>query len=173
MPAPYSPVAFANWFIARDHDGITHLKVQKLVYCAYGWWLAYNYPEEVLSERPQVWRHGPVFRDIYSSFSSNGDRPIRHLGRVVNSNLPGKVDDGDDRVNSLLEFTKKRYGEMDGFTLSDLTHKEGTPWQIMAASYNYRVPRNLMIPPELIRDEFKKISEDNHLFENEKTALGV
>jgi len=173
VPAPYSPVAFANWFIVRFPDGITHLKVQKLVYCAYGWWLAYNYPEEVLAERPEVWKHGPVFRDIYSSFSGNGDRPIRNVGRVVNSNLSAFVDDADHRVNNLLEFTLERYGHMHEFKLSDMTHKEGTPWQQMAARYDYRVPRNLMIDRELIRDEFQKIARENNLFEHAEAAVEV
>lgn len=173
LPAPYSPVAFANWFIVRFPNGITHLKVQKLTYCAYGWWLAYNDPFEVLTERPQVWRHGPVFRSVYRTFSSYGDRPIRNPGSLPDTKGAPTVDQEDERVESLLRFTLNRYGEMDEWKLSDLTHKQGTPWQRLASSYNYRVPRNLPIPPEFVRDEFRKIAEENKLFEHAEATLGI
>jgi len=44
MPAPYSPIAIANNFVEQfgGVTGIEHMKLQKLVYCSYGWMLALN-----------------------------------------------------------------------------------------------------------------------------------
>lgn len=73
----HAPLALANTFIARHAgaSGITHMKVQKLCYFAHGWWLAFS-PEPFLSERPEVWKFGPVFSSLYSALSHHGSRGI-------------------------------------------------------------------------------------------------
>lgn len=39
----YTPVALANYFVKQfgADEGISHMKLQKLVYLAYGWWLSH------------------------------------------------------------------------------------------------------------------------------------
>lgn len=65
MPRPYHPLAFANEFILKAQPaGVEHMKLQKLVYYSYGWWIAYH-EEPILTEPPQVWRYGPVFVSLY------------------------------------------------------------------------------------------------------------
>ncbi len=77
----YTALAIANNFVeqfGRD-DGIEHMKLQKLVYCSYGWWLAAKglEDERLTLERPEVWRYGPVFAGLYSALRNFGRRPIR------------------------------------------------------------------------------------------------
>ena len=70
-------VKVANRFIERysnsgDRD---HLKLQKLVYHSYGWWLALLPNEKSLTNvKPQVWKLGPVFRPIFGAFASFRDQ---------------------------------------------------------------------------------------------------
>lgn len=42
MAVPYTPLAVANCFLEKfgENGGIEHMKLQKLVYFSYGWWLA-------------------------------------------------------------------------------------------------------------------------------------
>ncbi len=71
----HSPLALANTFIERHAGsaGITHMKVQKLCYYAHGWWLAFE-NEPFLTERPQVWKFGPVFASLYAALAHHGSR---------------------------------------------------------------------------------------------------
>src|SRR5271170_5786610 len=60
---PYTPLQVANTFVIRHGEqsrGLDHMKLQKLDYFVHGWWLAYH-QERLLTERPQVWKYGPVF----------------------------------------------------------------------------------------------------------------
>jgi uncharacterized phage-associated protein len=47
------------------------MKLQKLVYYAYGWWLLYH-SEPIMTEPPEVWRHGPVFSSMYHALKHHG-----------------------------------------------------------------------------------------------------
>lgn len=168
MPRPYTPLALANWFIERATPfGVTHMKLQKLVYCAHGWWLAFN-DTPIVSERPEVWRHGPVFPSLYNRLAGFGLAPITTKQTDVFTRPPPEVDDVDYEVLQLLDFIKGRYGAQSALRLSDLTHKKGTPWQIMAERYNYRVPPHLDIPDELVRNEFQRIAQSEGLLVEER-----
>jgi len=160
MPAPYQPLAFANEFILKSEGaGVDHMKLQKLVYCAYGWWLA-AHREPIMTEGPEVWRHGPVFSSLYSALAGNGARPITTPQSAAFGKEPPRIDDGDEEACNLVDFVWHRYGAFSGFKLSEMTHKKGTPWQITAKRNNYRVPRHLKIEDDLIRGEFSQLANE-------------
>lgn len=157
MPRPYKPIAFANEFIQKsDPSGIEHMKLQKLVYCSYGWWLAYH-DDPILSEEPQVWAHGPVFKSLYHALKHHGRTPITQLQKDMPFQPIPRVDDGDTEVCSLLDWIWERYGSKTAFYLSDLTHQAGSPWQTIAADYNFRVPSNTSIPAETIKKHYREL----------------
>lgn len=158
MPRPYAPLALANEFILRSGtEGVGHMKLQKLVYCAHGWWLS-THQDSIVSERPEVWRHGPVFSSLYSALAGHGSQPIRSPQRAVFGQTAPRLDDDDADANDLVHFVWDRYGQLSGFRLSELTHKKGTPWQITAEQHNYSVPRHLKIDDDLIRREFQGLA---------------
>lgn len=157
MPVPYRSLALANEFICfSPENGVSHMKLQKLVYMAYGWWLT-EHAIPVTMDAPEVWRHGPVFSEMYSRLSGFGQAPIKHPVRYFFDDPPPRVDDNDDETSALLQFVWGRYGRMTAFELSDLTHRPGTPWQVTAEKFNYRVPMNHKIETELIKSEFRDI----------------
>lgn len=160
MPRPYEPLAVANEFICFDHVvGASHMKLQKLVYCTFGWWFTrHPITEPLLNEEPEVWRHGPVFSSLYQSLAGFGAKKIGlPVANIFGS--PPRVDPEDDEVHDLIRFIWGRYGHMSAFDLSDLTHKPGTPWHQIAEQTDYRVPRHTKIPPSMIRDEFERIRD--------------
>ena len=160
MPRPYKPLALANEFICFDPSyGVSHMKLQKLVYFAHGWWLTRHH-ESLLDEAPEVWRHGPVFSSLYNSLAGFGPNRIKNPVSDVFGNPP-RVDEDDAEVFDLLRFVWGRYGHMTAFQLSDLTHRPGTPWQIIAEQRQYRVPRHFKIDQELIRNEFMRLRNEN------------
>lgn len=75
MAVPYASLAIANLAIANTlietHGktaAIEHMKLQKLVCYAWGWWLAsYGLASPRLTVKdPAIWKHGPVFSSLYA-----------------------------------------------------------------------------------------------------------
>lgn len=158
MPAPYNPVAIANNFLEQfgSQDGIEHMKLQKLVYCSYGWWLAakgMNAPR-LTTDGPQIWKHGPVFEDVYHVFKVFGRQGISETKSSNPFTEPENVDHDDTETRGLIGWIFERYGHLSSFDLSDMTHKPGTPWHRVAEENNFRVPFNTPIPDQYIYEEF-------------------
>jgi uncharacterized phage-associated protein len=157
MPIPYKPLAIANEFIAKSAgDGVSHMKLQKLTYFSYGWWLAYN-DDTIINEEPQVWQHGPVFKSLYHALSRHGWRDITTVQNDNFTTAAPRVDEGC-QVQNLVTWVWDRYGEFDGDYLSDITHKKGTPWETTAADFGYRVPKNTPISSARIQAHFKELA---------------
>ena len=74
----YSAIAVANAFIDIAADNgfyLTNLKLQKLVYFAHGWYLAFA-DAPLITDEIQSWRYGPVIHNLYSALRHYGSRPI-------------------------------------------------------------------------------------------------
>lgn len=162
MPSPYTPLAIANTFVEKfGANGIEHMKLQKLVYCAYGWWLAVNEPGNVVSsEGPEMWKHGPVFDSLYQSLKVFGSKPIMQPKSIMPGSPPPIVDHEDEHTRSFIDWVWSRYGHLSGFALSDMTHRDGTPWSRVAKENGYHVPRHMLIPDDYIREEFSQLLID-------------
>lgn len=162
MPVPYSSVAIANNFVERfaaDVGGIEHMKLQKLVYCSYGWWLAARGMEgcRLTTDKPQIWKYGPVFSELYHVFKIFGRKQITEMKSLNPFDNPPNVDEGDEEVRTMIKWIWGRYGHLSSLTLSDMTHKPGTPWYRVAEEHGFRVPFNMPIPDEYIFEEFSAL----------------
>jgi uncharacterized phage-associated protein len=158
----YTPLIIANTFIDRygATEGITHMKLQKLVYCAHGWWLVFQ-DNRVVNEKPQVWKFGPVFNSMYHTLSLHGNEPIKKTRSESPFSSPKIVPtDPDENVSRLIDWIWDRYGHLSGTALSDLTHKPGSAWYKLAKPYNFKPPFDLSIPDEEVKAEFTKIYKE-------------
>lgn len=157
----YNPITVANEFILRfgDQGEITHMKLQKLLYFTNGWYLGLA-GKPLLSENPQVWRYGPVFRWVYNAFSKFGKGGVAPM--AGNPFSPGEIDrldeNGNNDIGKLIEWIWNEYGGKSGIQLSDETHALGTPWQEIAAAERYSVPINTEIPPQKDWEYFSKLA---------------
>jgi len=82
---PFAPLAIANRFLAEhgaESGGISHMKLQKLVFHPNRWWLA-SHDEPLTTEAPQVWKFCPVFNSRYSALAPFGMQPIDSPRRTV------------------------------------------------------------------------------------------
>ena len=66
----------AKYFLALANDvesgeGISNLKMQKLVYYAQGLYLA-KYNKALFKEKIKAWQHGPVIPKLYYKFKKYG-----------------------------------------------------------------------------------------------------
>lgn len=161
MAKPYAPLAAANYIIVAfaQQRGVEHMKLQKLVYNAYGWWLAFHDNNNLLNERPQVWKFGPVFNSLYHVLKPFGRSQITRPQSPGPFDKPPTIDDADKDAKTLLEWIWNCYGHLSSFALSDMTHKMGTSWQRIAQERQFSVPFGLEIPDEYIREEFRQVYE--------------
>lgn len=133
----------ANYFIWRANqdeqygDNITNLKLQKLVYYAQGFHLAW-YEEPLFGEQIEAWAHGPVVRPLYFKFQEYGAYPIP----TPDGFDPALV---DDHTKAVLEEVYAVYGQFSAWGLRNLTHEED-PWKDTA--------RNAVIPQEAMKNYF-------------------
>lgn len=134
--APYEVGAVANFMIGRslrERRHMTHLKLQKLVYISYGIYCAVN-SNRLFGERIEAWSYGPVVPELYHEFKRFGPSPIRKWSsnfdyKTGKFHIP-VVSDNDNAALEALAFTWNYYAWLPSHTLVELTHAEGTPWQI-------------------------------------------
>ena len=156
----YPALRVANELL-QLHGDVSHMKLQKLLYYANGWWLAME-GQPLLNENPQVWRYGPVFRWLYSSLSRFGHADIGKPvppGPFGPQNLTLEGEQGADNVRNLLSWIWAEHGQKTAIQLSDETHAPGTPWRKIAEEHNFRVPTNTEIPPQLDWEYFASLAQ--------------
>lgn len=120
--------AVANYFVEKSRAegrilGVS--QVIKLVFLAHGWYLGFK-SEPLINHRIQAWRYGPVIPEVYNAF--------RHqLGAV---HYPALVGDApykaefNDYEKKIMDHVYNAYSKISAVELSNLTHREGTPWSI-------------------------------------------
>ena len=102
-------------------DVISPLKLQKLLYYCYVWFLVIR-DEKLFSNRIEAWAHGPVVPSEYGRFSYL----YRNEAIDVN-NLSLQPAVLDNEQAKLLNEVLSIYGEHSASYLEKLTHQE-TPW---------------------------------------------
>ncbi|MCY4305991.1 MAG: DUF4065 domain-containing protein [Aestuariivita sp.] len=164
---PSTAIAVANWFLQRSWKEPSlprcdQLKLQKLVYYAQAWYLA-NFNKPLFSEDIEAWPHGPVVRDLYLQFMNFGRNQITTLGTRLEKRENGYVTvtpEHDGSLDYFLDVIWDRYKRCSGVQLSNATHKEGEPWEIVSCFYD--LEEKPTIPIEIIRSVFSgKISRSS------------
>ena len=97
---------------------LTNLKLQKLLYYAQAWYVAF-YDEPLFDEEFRAWKHGPVLPTQYRRFRHAGWNPI--LDRLNPPELP-------EWVSVHLQEIIQGYGSESAIALEQMTHSEA-PWR--------------------------------------------
>ncbi|WP_340124450.1 Panacea domain-containing protein [Methylobacter svalbardensis] len=103
----------------NEGDGISNLKLQKLVYYAQGFYSAiFNKP--LFNNDIAAWAHGPVVPDLYHAYKQHGSNRI-----------PVPVGFDRSSLNSeeieLVEEVFEVFGQYSAWKLRNMTHEE-SPW---------------------------------------------
>jgi uncharacterized phage-associated protein len=160
----YSSTTIANYFVRNysKYGDLTPMKLIKMTYLAYSWYLALtNGEKKLIQERLEAWDYGPVFPKLYQN--------IKNFGKIkINDTIPSNTEeiiDVDDA--KFLDKIWSMYGKFDGVQLSAMTHTENTPWK---NSYCYGC--NSEIEDEKILDHYlpklQPIKENKNLTEDQK-----
>jgi uncharacterized phage-associated protein len=139
----------AQYFISKSQPNtarvVTHLKLQKLIYYAQGYFLAENNGEPLFDDRIEAWVHGPVCPALYSIYRKYDYSIIPHCDPVeINCT----------KSTEMLERIWKKLGALSGPRLEDMTHKEH-PWITARESLKPWQSSNIEIPKKVMEDFFK------------------
>jgi uncharacterized phage-associated protein len=138
-----SAKAVANYFLdlaGQEGKKLTPLKLQKLVFVAHGWYLAINGNSLVEDEFAEAWQYGPVFPSLYHEFKDLGrdtiDRQATKMSVTKNASGGFDIDisepelpDDAREAKDVIDQVWSSYGKLSGLQLSDMTHRDGTPWE--------------------------------------------
>ena len=150
-------VRIANTFVERFGrvSPISHMKLQKLCYFSYGWWLAMMQGQpQLMQSGPQVWKLGPVFRPIYSTFAGHRSRPITEMKSIGPFQSATFLELDEGNASKMIDWVWGRYGRFSAEQLSDMAHEPGTPWRKKVEACGYQVPRFLELSDDEIRPYF-------------------
>ena len=137
---PYDTKAVANYLIdyaEQNGESLSPMKLQKLVYFAHGWHLALTNGEKLINEMIEAWDYGPVIPSLYNEFRKFGrhniTRKARHSsfkGTRLMCEEPSLPDEETGFAKELLKKIWEIYGGYTGIQLSNMTHVEGSPWNL-------------------------------------------
>lgn len=121
----YSSVLIARYIVAMAQDKglpINMTKVQKLLYIAYGIYLAIK-DERLIDEHPQAWPYGPVFPSTRNKLLKENFYDIR----IDNPEFAELRINAE--LNSLLNLVFNNFGDWTASELSQWSHTDGSPWE--------------------------------------------
>lgn len=131
-------------FIAKTCDEMgfpwNNTKIQKLLYCCYGCFLAAN-GERLCDEYPRAWQFGPVFPRVFNHI---------HKKKSFPQDCP--LSCAPEEQKAFLREVIKVFGRYNAVPLSNWTHKKGSPWDTVVN----RMGEGLggFIPDDIIRKYF-------------------
>lgn len=129
----------------KNIGDMTHLKIQKLVYLAHGWFLGI-FEERLIKEDIEAWQYGPVVSELYDELKIYGSAVIPFIeSKITIEGYP------KDMLNRILDV----YGNISGSNLVEITHEPGTPWYEITNAGKIIVT-NLLIPTRLIQEYFQE-----------------
>jgi len=148
----YPALVIANFFIELSLNKgkpISPMKLMKLVYFAHGWYLAV-FKKPLIFEEVEAWEYGPVISKIYHEFKKYGTNPITEKCEIEE-----EVDEIDNETKLFLKEIHDAYHHLNAVQLANMTHQEGTPWEIIYKEYHQKIPYNKIIPEKSIAGYFE------------------
>ena len=131
----------AEYFLFKayqDDDPITNLKLQKLLYYAQGFYLAF-FDKPLFNESIQNWTHGPVVPDVYHIYKDFEGNPLPPIEEFDTEKY-------DPNIIELLNEVYSVYGQFSASALRNMTHQE-PPWK--------ETPSGATIDLKLLKEFFK------------------
>lgn len=155
------------------------MQLLKLVYITHGWHMA-AVGNLLFTEEIQAWKYGPVVPSLFHEFKRYGSgridipayAPIALANSTDFADLEFEIEapflpEEDRETSKLIDWVWGAYGHLDGWKLSELTHKSGTPWYVtvekMKRENSGEWVSNLVIPNDLIKAHYIKLWEERNV----------
>ncbi|MGL5381906.1 MAG: Panacea domain-containing protein [Culicoidibacterales bacterium] len=121
---------------------MSNLKLQKIIYLIYADFLSRT-GEKLFEDKIVAYQYGPVIQSVYSHYKCNGAQEISDdseskvildeitipitLAKILRSTSSDEI---IHSINNVLD----KYGDKKPSQLVDITHRSGTPWDIVYKS---------------------------------------
>jgi len=158
--------ALANFFIERakkENIEISNLKLQKLMFIGYGWVLAVLDKDLTDGEGFQAWAHGPVLPSIYHEMKRYGDSSLNSLATDYDNEenkTYNPVIQNEQDIN-VLNKVWDIYKKFSAWSLRNLTHESGSPWQTVYSQNSLYIPIDKNTVKEYYTDYISKLLSSN------------
>lgn len=132
----------AIWFLAKNnseikeheavnddyevYEGITHLKLQKLLYYAQGVYVAIT-GKKLFEEDIEAWQHGPVVSDVYNLFKDFGKNNITLKFNSGEEEIVRKIENNRE-ISEILNMVYDNFAIYTAWQLREMTHVKNGPW---------------------------------------------
>ena len=153
----YSVFDIAAYFIKKsisEKRALTPIQIMKLCYFAHGYKLAID-KEPLVDEGVQAWKFGPVFKDLYHVLKVYGNKTL--------SKIPSIFECSDEVLNpedlEILDAVYESLSDMDGMSISDLTHEDDSPWKAVWEEQGKHT-RFAPISNDSIRKYFERVLDE-------------
>lgn len=147
----YNSVTMAYYIIAIMNGkrlAINMTKLQKLLYIAYGTYLAVKNCR-LTDEHPQAWPYGPVFPTTRNAL-------LKKNFSSINLSLPELSQIKDDtEMQTLVLLVLSGFGDKNATTLTVWSHQSGSPWDRTISQEGFTW--GARIPDEYIQEYFSSI----------------
>lgn len=149
----YSPLAIANAIVTIE-PGRTPMAINKLVHLVHGWSLANG--RSVVSTEAEVWRHGPIYREVYRAFANFVHRPIGKTMPYAGTLDVPSVPRDDEWTWMVVRGVLNHHRNDDELVLSDICHAEDSPWKRVAERHGYSVRVGTTVPEADMLEHFRR-----------------
>lgn len=172
MKKKYDSLDIAKWFLWKNkvnqleneteyddkyevYEGLTHLKLQKLLYFAQGVNLVVN-NKVLFNDKINAWTHGPVVKKVYNDFKKWGRDEINieltpeDMKKIEEIEL-------DIESSTVLNSVYDNFGIYTAWQLREMTHTPGGPWETTVRTKGM----DKEIPVSLIKEYFQNQVVDN------------
>ena len=137
----------ANFFIDlaahNENDTITNLRLNKLLFFAQAIHLSIN-DVPLFDDDFIAMQYGPVITRVYEKYKRFVKNNIDAIDKSYTSNIFN-----ENELDTLLNVVEG-YGKYSTTTLVNITHVEGSPWDIA-----YKAKKNSIISKESIKEYYK------------------
>lgn len=160
----YTAASIANAFLSRafrDKKGISPMKIQKLLYITHGYGLV-EFNKPIIDEVFEAWKFGPVLSSLYHECKEFGSGSIGRYIKDIDPETGARSSvpfPDEDKVNDIIDYVWKEYGDESAISLSDWTHVKSGPWDIVTSG-GTSILRHQDVPNDLIKKYFKETMYD-------------
>lgn len=147
----YNSVDMARYLVAYANEHgftINMTKLQKLLYIAYGTYLAPK-NRRLINEHPQAWPYGPVFQTTRDKLLK------KNLSGIRSSDQGLETIKNDNEVQALLKLVFDSFGSKTATTLTVWSHQSGSPWDRVSSQEGFTWGE--IIPDKYIQEYFNSI----------------
>jgi len=155
----YAVCDYMVFVMAQEGQFLNSVKLQRLLYVAYAWYLAFHNGKRLFPAHFEAWKFGPVNRSVHDRFAGHSGfyTPLAVGDRYsvsVEAAQALLTSEEQEHLDSILSI----YGEMSAFELEDMLQHED-PWRIARIGLDPDEESSREIADEVILAYYSRVAQ--------------